>query len=44
VNSGDGEVNIIEPAQAAVPEPASCVLFGTFLAGICVKMRRSRPG
>jgi hypothetical protein len=43
VNSGNGKVEI-DFAQAAVPEPASCVLFGTILLGIGVKLRRSRPG
>jgi hypothetical protein len=42
-NSGDGQVEI-ELVQAPVPEPASCVLFGTLLVGVCVGLRRSRPG
>ncbi|MGA7237717.1 MAG: PEP-CTERM sorting domain-containing protein [Bryobacteraceae bacterium] len=38
-NSGDGKVDI-ELVQAAVPEPASCVLFGTLLVGICAGLRK----
>ncbi len=38
-NSGDGTVDI-EPVLAAVPEPTSCVLFGTLLVGVCAGLRK----
>ena len=38
-HSGDGDVDI-DFVQAAVPEPASCVLFGTLLIGVCAGLRK----
>lgn len=42
VNFGDGKVEI-DLVPAAVPEPTSCVLFGTLLICICAGLRRVTP-